>query len=262
MSAEDWTWNPEINGWVSPSIPVTWEEGAELPVPVSAYGVVVIISSVVGGFALYTTNPDSTEPAVAPNAGTGFARVEQYGDEENVPDPNFPYDRQATYGDFMLPDPADRLNTALVAFTGCIGESLADLCSYGLTIGETYVPFNPDPDDDCDEDEAICSQAWVRVMGVTPTAAPESFGGQGCGVELSVELEVGVLRCLDIPEGGEAPTATDVMAASMQAMSDMQTIYCAAMACEVWESIESGSWAPEGPLGGQYGGTWTFTVEV
>lgn len=165
-------------------------------------------------------------------------------------------------GSDEVPNPADRLNEALVGFTGCIGEALENLCSYGLTIGETYVPFDPDPEDDCDEDEVACSQAWVRVMGVTPTTAPEGFAGEGCGVELSVELEVGILRCIDIPEDGEAPTATDVMVAAMQAMEDMQAIYCAAMDCAVWESITSGSWAPEGPLGAQYGGTWTFTVEV
>lgn len=160
-----------------------------------------------------------------------------------------------------IPDPAAALNEALVAFTGCIGEALADICSYGLTIGETYVPFDPDPEDDCDEDEVACSQAWVRVMAVQPAHVTESFEGD-CGGVMRLDLEVGVLRCLEIPEGGEAPTATDVLVASMQAMTDMRAIHCAAMACEVWDSIETGQWSPSGPLGGQYGGTWTFSVEV
>lgn len=160
------------------------------------------------------------------------------------------------------PDPADALNTALVGFTGCIGEALDDICSYGLTIGESYVPFDPDPEDDCEENEVACSQAWVRVTSVAPTAAPSSFGGDGCAVVLRIDLEVGVIRCFDIEEDGDAPTATDVMVAAMQAMSDMNAIYCAAMSCEVWESIDSGAWTPLGPLGGQYGGTWTFSVEL
>jgi hypothetical protein len=157
--------------------------------------------------------------------------------------------------------PSDRLNTALVMFTGCIGESLADICSYGLTIGETYVPFDPDPEDNCPDDEAACSQAWVRVMGVNPTDVPESFDND-CSVDLRLTLEVGVLRCLDIPEDGEAPTASDVLVAATQAMADMNAIYCAAMGCDVWDSIDSGSWVPTGPLGGQYGGIWTFDVEL
>lgn len=153
--------------------------------------------------------------------------------------------------------PADRLMDALVDFTACVGESLEQMCSYGLTIGEDYVPFDPDPDEDCD---VSCSQAWVRVTGVTPIAE-EGWSGD-CATVLSIGLEVGVLRCLEIPDDGEAPTASDVLMAASQAMTDMNSIFCAAMACEVWESINVGTWTPSGPLGGQYGGIWTFTVEL
>lgn len=166
-----------------------------------------------------------------------------------------------TLGSDEAPNPADRLNEALVAFTGCIGESFPDICSYSLTIGDSYVPFRPDPDDDCDEDAEACTQVWVRVDDVSVTGTTEGFGGTCAGL-FSLSLEVGVLRCFGIEEGGEAPTASDVLQAAMQAMEDMNTIYCAAMSCEVWESITAGQWQPEGPLGGQYGGTWAFTVEL
>lgn len=159
--------------------------------------------------------------------------------------------------DEETPTGADLLNAALVGFTGCIGEALIDICSYGLTIGETYVPFNPDDDDDEDCD-VLCSQVWVRVMSANPTGSTSWEGD--CATEMSLELEVGVLRCFDIPEKGEAPTASETLLAAMQAMTDMNAIYCAAMSCEVWDSIESGEWSPTGPLGGQYGGVWTFTV--
>lgn len=159
------------------------------------------------------------------------------------------------------PTPGDRVNQAVVAFTGCIGEGLSDICSYGWTIGDTYVPFDPDPEDDaCDEEEVYCSQAWVRVMDITPLGS-ETWGGD-CGTVLQLTLEVGVLRCVEIPEDGEAPNATSVLVAAMQSMDDMNAVYCAAMECEVWNSIESGQWTPMGPQGGQYGGYWTFTVEV
>lgn len=158
---------------------------------------------------------------------------------------------------------AGPLIEALVGFTGCIGEALPDICSYGWTYGDSYVPFVPDPDDEtCDEEEALCSQAWVRVAGVTPSpGAVETWEGD-CAIELSLTLEVGVLRCVDIAEGGEAPTATDTLAAAMQSMTDMNALHCAAMGCEVWASIETGAWEPYGPLGGQYGGVWTFTVTI
>lgn len=159
-----------------------------------------------------------------------------------------------------------RLNTALVAFTGCVGESLDDLCSYGLTIGETYVPFDQDEDEeDCSDDDGyICSQAWVRVESATAPGNP-SWDGQ-CATGLQLVLEVGVKRCFQIE--AEAPTASDVMGAALQSMDDMNRILCAALSCEdadgqpVFDSIQSNEWVPMGPLGGEYGGIWIFTVTL
>lgn len=165
--------------------------------------------------------------------------------------------------DFAAETPADRLNNAIMAFAGCVAESLKDICTYSVTIGQSYVPFDPDEDDDCDPEEAVCSQAWVRVMNVQVMDQQFSFGGgDGCNTSLQLMLEVGILRCIEIPEGGEAPTATDVLVASMQAMTDMLAIQCASQSCDAFDSITTGQWSPSGPLGGQYGGTWTFTVEV
>lgn len=168
---------------------------------------------------------------------------------------------------------ADKINTALVGFTGCIGESLEDVCTYSLTFGEVYWPFRPDDEDDCDEEEN-CTQVWVRVMDINVAFTEQGFDGGPmrtsdenacsgpCGGTFRFNLEVGILRCYEIPEDGEAPTATQVMSTAMQANIDMMAIYQAAMNCEVWESIVPGSWQPEGPLGGQYGGFWTFSVEL
>lgn len=157
------------------------------------------------------------------------------------------------------PQPGDAINTALVAFTGCIGDAIPDICSYGLTIGDTYVPFDPD-EGECEDDDVACSQIWVRVESVTPVGS-DSWEGD-CATVMRIELEVGVLRCLEIPDKGEAPTTSQVLFAAVQAMSDMNAIYCAAMDCEVWNSVESGTWFPMGPMGGQYGGSWSFTVEI
>lgn len=158
--------------------------------------------------------------------------------------------------------PADALNEALVGFTGCIAESVPDICSYSLTIGDDYMPFRPDEDDDCDDDaeDGACSQMWVRVESIVPTSVSESFSGDDCTAELSINLEVGIMRCVTVEADGEAPRATDMLLAAVQAMEDMNAMFCAAMSCEVWDSISVGQWTPDGPLGGQYGGRWTFTV--
>lgn len=166
--------------------------------------------------------------------------------------------------DEVPPTPADRLNAALVTFTGCIGSAFNDICTYGLTVGDTYVPFDPDDDEaeseDCDE--YGCSQVWVRVDSVN-AIVPDSWDN-GCSVGYQIEIEVGIIRCMEIPEDGEAPKASDVLAYAMQSNDDMNRILCAAMGCDEIEdeidSIEAGSWQPVGPLGGQYGGTWNFTL--
>lgn len=158
------------------------------------------------------------------------------------------------------PRPSDKINDALVEFTGCIGSALPDICSYGLTVGDSYVPFDPDEDEGCEEGEAACSQVWVRVVTISPVSTP-SFGND-CSTVMRLTLEVGVLRCFPVIEEGEAPTTSQVLEAATESIDDMNQIYCAAMNCEVWDAITAGDWNPTGPLGGQYGGIWSFTVDL
>lgn len=169
-------------------------------------------------------------------------------------------------------DELSRLQTALLKFTECVGAALTGICSFGLTIGDTYVPFNPDEDDEgCDEEDVACSQVWVRVDQANLANVQSSFAPGGCGGSLRLVLEVGVLRCFPIMEEGEAPTATDVMLAALESMDDMSKLLCAAMSCGateedpeggVWDEIVAGDWTAIGPLGGQYGGMWSFTVTL
>ena len=166
------------------------------------------------------------------------------------------------------PDPAGRLHTALLSFTSRVGLALPDICSYGLTVGQSYVPFNPDPEDDCDDEEAMCSQVWVRVVDINEQRGTESWDGGSCAPTLNLTLEVGVLRCFVIPEDGEAPTATEVTAAGLRAMSDMIALRCAALDQSEtddavdFDSVSAEGWSPSGPSGGQYGGSWLFSASL
>lgn len=158
---------------------------------------------------------------------------------------------------------SDAVLDALTDFTACIDSSLEDLCSFGLTIGDSYAPFQPDEDDEheCEEDAQCLSQGWVRVDNVGITAS--KAWDETCGAQIEFRIEVGVLRCIEIPEGGEAPTASDVFVAAAQAMDDMLAIQCSAMGCEdIWTSIRAEGWTPVGPLGGQSGGIWMFFVTL
>lgn len=195
-------------------------------------------------------------------------------DPDPEPEPEDPDDPE-------LPDPTpipelpNQLGDALVAFTGCIGGAIGDICSFGLTMGDSYVPFDPD-DDECDDEdekgEMLCSQVWVRVVNIGVKAMPSSFGGNPdcAGITRVIDLEVGVIRCVEIPEDGEAPQTTDVLLAALQSIDDSNALLCAALSCGateedcdagIWDEITIGTWQPFGPMGGQYGGTWSFTVE-
>lgn len=172
--------------------------------------------------------------------------------------------------------PGAVLTTGLLNVAMSVGAALDDLCSYGLTVGESYVPFDPDPEDeDCGHDEGGCSQAWVRVMSISDRLLTEEGGdwSEGdldsadedgdCSCGFVVDFEVGAIRCFPTADGGAAPTATEVLLASGQTMDDMAAIRCAVMNTK-WPgaSLEVGQWVPMGPAGMMYGGVWTFTVTV
>lgn len=158
--------------------------------------------------------------------------------------------------------PVDSLMDALLVFARDIFDEVNDLCSYGIIIGETYVPFNPDPEDDCEDDEGPqCTQGWVRVANIAQFGATDGFGGDQGGVP-RYTLEIGILRCFPIADDGEAPTATEHLVAATQAMADSNAIYCAALASDAWDYITMAQWTPMGPQGGQYGGTWLLSVEM
>lgn len=181
------------------------------------------------------------------------------------------------------PTPGAALTVGLLNISESVGQSLPDLCSYGLTVGESYVPFDPDEEDeDCGHDEGGCSQAWVRVMGINdrPLSADGGDGwGDGdldgwgdddddkddedCKCGFVVDFEVGAIRCFPAADGGAAPTATEVLLAASQTMDDMSMIRCAVMNTK-WDgaSLEVGQWVPMGPAGMMYGGVWTFTVTI
>ena len=156
--------------------------------------------------------------------------------------------------------PQDALDTplmrALLEFTECVGTSIPDICAYALTVGETSMAFGSP--EECDNGGDECEQIWVRVDSVD-VEAQETWGGD-CAATWTITLEVGVNRCF--PEDETLPDPATLLVAVSDAMSDMQKIQCAAMSCDVWDSIQAVNWAPHGPLGGRHGGIWGFIVKV
>lgn len=148
---------------------------------------------------------------------------------------------------------------ALIEFTGCIGGAFDDVCSYALIPGDGYIPFTPDEEDEENCEDEDCSQVWVRVTSIN--AIGENGWDTSCAMTLSVGLEVGIIRCMEVVANGEAPSATALLGYSMQAMDDMRAIMCAAINCEIAGNLDLGVWTPLGPMGGEFGGQWTMTAE-
>lgn len=161
------------------------------------------------------------------------------------------------------PEGESRVLKALIEFTGCIGGAFDDVCSYALIPGDGYIPFAPDEDDEENCEDEDCSQVWVRVTSMNPTPKnTEGWDGQECGFTMDLSLEVGIMRCMEVIAEGEAPTATAMLAYAMQAVEDSNVLMCAALGCDVGISLNIGSWTPLGPLGGEFGGSWTMTLQV
>lgn len=147
------------------------------------------------------------------------------------------------------------LATCLCAEVG--GDTM---CYCGVIVGDDIYDLSG-VGGDCED---ACGQAWVRVTDsfMASTLGVQDVDGGNCGLEMNVVVEVGVLRCLRIPEKGEANTAEEMVAAFEQQQSDMLAIRRALLCCDSIDSqdVILGTFAPIGPQGGLYGGVWTAII--
>lgn len=161
---------------------------------------------------------------------------------------------------------ADQINEAMAALAGCVFDGLDPVCAATIILGDTddgQDDFQPDDEDaDCDDD---CSRAWVRVNGAYPAngiGVANDEPNQSCETLIGMDLEIGIIRCVEIEKNGEAPTATNLLAASIQNIRDMVAIRKAVLCCTHFEDYQLGDWTPTGPDGGRVGGYWTLAVLV
>lgn len=164
----------------------------------------------------------------------------------------------------------NRISDLLTEVAACLVQQVEkdrlpdtpDLCFAGVFPGETavgdYAGMN------CDE---ACGMAWVRLL----TAYPASGVGRlkeevgNCGAEVGIDFEVGILRCIPLPdEDGTPPSASDLIAIAELQHSDYLTIMRALNCCRAMpnNSFLTGQYAPSGPIGGLVGGIVTVMTVV
>lgn len=124
------------------------------------------------------------------------------------------------------------------------------VCQCNLFHGE-----QPPPMDlcDCECSPGVSGQAWVRVALLDPSGHVSAgrCGGGLMGARLVVEL--GVYRCVAVPDDqGRPPDGGEQAADTLDAFDDASVLLHAALCCGELEDRGAvlGQWEPMGPAGG------------
>lgn len=146
------------------------------------------------------------------------------------------------------------IEAILTSLAACLCEELEHpTCFCGVFAGAD--PY--DAMGECDGDD--CGQAWVRLLAVYPSAAVgiADVSLRNCGMGLSYDVEIGVLRCAAVQE--EAYTEAEMLAYASKQYSDMLAMRRAVVCCDLDEYILT-TYVPVGPDGGVIGGVWNLTL--
>jgi hypothetical protein len=107
--------------------------------------------------------------------------------------------------------------------------------------------------------------AWVRLTSAYPSKVlgAQNTEEANCNLMLGLDFEVGILRCISAgDEQGNPPSAEELLAASDQQMTDLQTLRVAMTCCGYGKDMIVGPYTPVGPEGGLVGGFFTIAIQV
>lgn len=109
---------------------------------------------------------------------------------------------------------------------------------------------------------ADAGQAWVRLRGGYDglVAGQANSDPDQCAGYLGATIEVGILRCFQLPKRGRELPPAQVQASALLQLQDMESIRAALICCD---ALTKGDWVlgnyvPLGPAGPDLGGYWTF----
>lgn len=130
-----------------------------------------------------------------------------------------------------------------------------DMCFCGVLPGDQWYDMTGECDDKC-------GMAWVRLAGTFPsfTLPQPAQGFQACDAPLALQIEVGVIRCLEVPDDGSPPSAAELLAAMQVQHKDMLDMRAVLSCCDAFPEYVLATWAPIGPAGALLGGTWGIVV--
>jgi hypothetical protein len=137
-----------------------------------------------------------------------------------------------------------------------------ELCGAGPVCTAAIFPGEEVAWDYCGECASDkCGFVYVKMAQTYPSSIfPQPDLELGCGSTLAFQLELGVVRCLQVmDDDGDAPDPDALSASALAMMDDMLAIrYAASMHAPKTHVLSN--WVPQGPLGGCVGGYWTLFV--
>jgi len=137
-------------------------------------------------------------------------------------------------------------------------DDLPPVCFCGVLPGDEVAL---DYAGDCDD---ACGMAWVRLTTAYPSvsiATPAAIPGN-CAMGIGIEIEMGIVRCLDVGEGGTPPEPESLTASAALQVADLMAMWRAVHCCQSAKDFVIGQYVALGPQGGIVGGTLPMAMLV
>lgn len=156
----------------------------------------------------------------------------------------------------------------LVSLRECVRAQLArsisgPVCRASLR-HSVVTPTMDGCDCECPEGQG---DAWVRLVRLEPDVSNDTGGGlqpSSCAPSWLAYVEIGVYRCVPLPEEGEALPEQTEHVISLDALSDMNALLRVLTCCptlrDTFTAVDF--WQPLGPSGGCAGGALQFRVAI
>jgi hypothetical protein len=161
--------------------------------------------------------------------------------------------------------PYSRVSVILQAVADCLcthitAYGLPPVCYCGVVPGSIAVA------DQIGECGDVCGMAWARLdqmYHATVAGVPSTEPGN-CTKALSIDIEVGILRCMSLGGPGGPPEPSDLLQSTEVQMADAECMYRAISCCPALPTQDTviAPYVPLGPDGGLVGGTFLCSVMI
>lgn len=155
----------------------------------------------------------------------------------------------------------DPISTILADLSVCLCAQL-DMDGLPPTCFCGVMPGNEVALDYAGDCEDACGMAWVRLITSYPSVSlgnPVENPGN-CSTGIGLEVEMGVIRCIDLGDGMEPPPKESLEASSYLQNADMMAMWRAVACCRQSKDWAIGQYTPMGPEGGVVGGTLSLSI--